>query len=244
MSSPELPYYEIRRSGIQGSGAFALRHIPKGTRLIEYTGERISHEEADRRPDFKDDTGATHVVLFTVDKHTVIDARVGGNEAQLFNHSCDGNCEAVIENKRVYLETTRDVEPGEELTYDYEMEYSGEDLADARRLYPCRCGKANCRGTLLDLPRKVLNQIRREEAAAAKASATPKRKRKKAAAAPKGTRRAKSVARSQGKSTPKRSPGKASAARSGTAGSRRKTGTKRQPARRTPPATRKKSARR
>jgi hypothetical protein len=179
MSSSSSPWYEIRRSGIQGSGAFAIRHIPKGTRLIEYSGERISHEEADRRPDFKDDTGATHVVLFTVDKRTVIDARVGGNEAQLFNHSCDGNCEAVIEKKRVYLETTRDVEPGEELTYDYEMEYSGEDIAEARELYPCRCGKPNCRGTLLDIPKKVLARIRREEAAAKAREAAPVRTRRK-----------------------------------------------------------------
>lgn len=208
MSSPELPYYEIRRSGIQGSGAFALRHIPKGTRLIEYTGERISHEEADRRPDYKDDTGATHVVLFTVDKHTVIDARVGGNEAQLFNHSCDGNCEAVIEKKRVYLETTRDVEPGEELTYDYEMEYSGEDLADARKLYPCRCGKANCRGTLLDLPKKVLDQIRREGAAAARGPEAPRRKRKTIPAGKKGTKAG--ATRAKKSSTTKRSPRKAS----------------------------------
>ena len=185
MSSSSSPWYEIRRSGIQGSGAFAIRHIPKGTRLIEYSGERISHEEADRRPDFKDDTGATHVVLFTVDKRTVIDARVGGNEAQLFNHSCDGNCEAVIEKKRVYLETTRDVEPGEELTYDYEMEYSGEDIAEARKLYPCRCAKPNCRGTLLDIPKKVLARIRREEAAAAKArgaAPVPTRRKVKPAA--------------------------------------------------------------
>lgn len=165
---PRTPYYEIRKSGIQGSGAFALRRIPKRTRLIEYTGERISHAEADKRPEYKDDTGATHVVLFTVDKHTVIDARHGGNEAHLFNHSCDGNCEAVIEKKRVYLETTRTVQKGEELTYDYEMEYSGEDIADARRLYPCRCGSPKCRGTLLDIPEKVMKKIRREEAAAAK----------------------------------------------------------------------------
>lgn len=185
MPSSSTPYYEIRRSGIQGSGAFAIRHIPKGTRLVEYTGERISHEEADRRPDFKDDTGATHVVLFTVDKRTVIDARVGGNEAQLFNHSCEGNCEAVIEEKRVYLETTRDVEPGEELTYDYEMEYSGEDIVEARKLYPCRCGRPKCRGTLLDIPKKLLARIRREEAAAAKArgaAPVPTRRKVKPAA--------------------------------------------------------------
>jgi hypothetical protein len=231
------PYYEIRRSGIQGSGAFAIRDIPKRTRLIEYTGERISHEEADRRPDFKDDTGATHVVLFTVDKNTVIDARVGGNEAQLFNHSCDGNCEAVIEKKRVYLETTRDVEQGEELTYDYEMEYSGEDLADARKLYPCRCGKANCRGTLLDLPKKVLDQIRREEAAAARGTTAPRRK-KAPPARKKGTKAG--ATRAKKSSATKRTSRKVSP--KNPSRSRRTTATKEKQARRKAPAKRKKQA--
>jgi hypothetical protein len=156
MPSAELPYFEIRASIKHGSGAFALRDIPRRTRLIEYTGERISHAEADARPDVDDGHGSKHVLLFTVDKRTVIDARVGGNEAQYFNHSCQGNCEAVIDKRRVFLETIRDVAAGEELTYDYEMEYSGEDLETARREYPCRCGSPNCRGTLLDVPERLL----------------------------------------------------------------------------------------
>ena len=41
--------YEVRRSNIDGSGAFALKNIPKGTRIDEYVGERISNAEADRR---------------------------------------------------------------------------------------------------------------------------------------------------------------------------------------------------
>jgi hypothetical protein len=156
MTPTDEPYFRIRRSRTHGSGAFALRPIPAGTRLIEYTGERISHEEADARPDVPDGTGSLHILLFTVDARTVIDARVGGNEAQYFNHSCDGNCEAVIDKRRVFLETRRDVAAGEELTYDYEMEYSGEDLETARREYPCRCGSPACRGTLLDVPARLI----------------------------------------------------------------------------------------
>ncbi len=158
MSNDDPPYFEIRASPTHGSGAFALRPIPRRTRLIEYTGERISHKEANSRPDVDDGTGSIHVLLFTVDSRTVIDARVDGNDARFFNHSCAGNCEAVIERRRIFLETTRDIAAGEELTYDYEMEYNGESLEVARSTYPCRCGTPNCRGTLLDVPARLLRK--------------------------------------------------------------------------------------
>src|SRR4030095_10807569 len=68
-------YFTLRRSSIQGRGAFATRLIKRGTRIIEYTGERISHEEADRRYD-DNGMGRHHTFLFTIDKKTVIDAAV------------------------------------------------------------------------------------------------------------------------------------------------------------------------
>jgi SET domain-containing protein len=87
MPSTELPFFEIRKSGIAGRGAFALRRIPKGKRLIEYTGERVSHEVADARYDEEERQGNTHTVLFAVDDKIVIDANVDGNDARYFNHS-------------------------------------------------------------------------------------------------------------------------------------------------------------
>ena len=98
-SSSGSPPYRVRRSKIHGTGVFATRHIPKGTRILEYLGERISHAEADRRyADKADDDN--HTFLFTVDGRTVIDAGVGGNEARWINHSCDPNCETVVEDRR------------------------------------------------------------------------------------------------------------------------------------------------
>lgn len=152
MSSTEEQLFEVRNSPIAGSGAFALRHIPKGTRLIEYTGERVSHKVADARYDEAEENGSSHVVLFTVDDRTVIDAGVGGNDARFINHSCAPNCEAVIVSKRVFIDAIRDIEPGQELAYDYEMQNDGEDAETARKFWPCRCGAPNCRGTLLLLP--------------------------------------------------------------------------------------------
>ncbi len=142
-------YFQVRPSTIQGLGAFATRQIRKSTRIIEYRGERISPEEADRR---YDDDADTYVLLFTVDKTTVIDAGVGGNDARYINHSCEPNCQAITESGRVYIEALRTIRPGDELTYDYRLELPDSNQAEAATLYACRCGAPNCRGTMLKPP--------------------------------------------------------------------------------------------
>ncbi|MBX6331659.1 MAG: SET domain-containing protein-lysine N-methyltransferase [Gemmatimonadaceae bacterium] len=148
MARSHQTYFEVRASRIQGRGAFALRRIRKGTRIIEYTGEAISHEEADRRYD-DDAMERHHTFLFTLDDKTVIDAARGGNEARFINHSCDPNCEAVIEDGHIYIEAIRTIQPGEELVYDYQYERAPDaDESDEAR-YPCRCGSPKCRGTIL-----------------------------------------------------------------------------------------------
>jgi len=88
------PYFELRTSPIQGTGAFATRTIRKGTRIIEYLGQRISWRTADKRYD-DEKMNRHHTFLFTVDDRTCIDAAVNGNEARFINHSCDPNCEAI-----------------------------------------------------------------------------------------------------------------------------------------------------
>ena len=146
-------YFEIRRSKIQGRGAFALRRIRKGTRIIEYSGERISNDEADRRYD-DEQMSRHHTFLFTVDGDVVVDAGVGGNEARYINHSCDPNCEAVIEDGRIYIEAIRTIQPGEELAYDYQYERDSTHTKEDEALYVCRCGAGTCRGTILMPPKK------------------------------------------------------------------------------------------
>jgi len=141
-----LPF-EIRPSPIQGLGVFATEHIPAGTRLIEYTGERLTPAEADAR--YPDDDSRHHTFLFAIDDDIVIDAAVGGNEARFINHSCDPNCDAVIEDERIWIETIRDVEPGEELAYDYAYILEERHSPAAKRRYPCSCGARNCRRTIL-----------------------------------------------------------------------------------------------
>jgi uncharacterized protein len=145
---PRTELVEVRDSRVHGKGAFALAPIAKGTRLIEYVGERVSHKEADRRYESKD-ANDNHTFLFIVDARTVIDAGVDGNDARFFNHSCDPNCESVIENGRVYIEMIRAAQPGEELTYDYQIQREADDPADIDEIFACRCGARQCRGTML-----------------------------------------------------------------------------------------------
>jgi hypothetical protein len=141
-------YFELRRSSIQGKGGFATRPIKRGTRIIEYTGERISPEEADRRYD-DGGMGRHHTFLFSVDSKVCIDAAVGGNDARFINHSCAPNCEAVDERKHIYIEAIRDIAPGEELTYDYQYERDGTEDEKWEKIYVCKCGAPTCRGTIL-----------------------------------------------------------------------------------------------
>src|SRR6185436_12864184 len=84
--------FKVRNSGIHGRGVFATERIPKGTRLIEYTGEIITWKVADRR--YADDgENGYHTFLFDIDGKKVIDAAVGGNAARWINHGCAPNCQ-------------------------------------------------------------------------------------------------------------------------------------------------------
>jgi len=133
---------------MQGKGAFATRRIPAGTRLVEYAGERLTPGEAEAR--YPDVPGERHhTYLFAIDDVLVIDAAVGGNAARWINHSCDPNCDAVFEDGRIWIETIRDVERGEELAYDYNQVLEERHTTAAKARFPCHCGSARCRGTML-----------------------------------------------------------------------------------------------
>jgi SET domain-containing protein len=138
----------IRRSRIHGRGVYARIPIRKGTRIVEYSGERITTAEADRRyPD--DDTAPYHTFLFALDDGMMVDAAHGGNIARWINHSCDPNCEVVLENGRLYIEAIRDIASGEELAYDYNFILPVRHSPAMKKRYPCSCGAVFCRETML-----------------------------------------------------------------------------------------------
>lgn len=152
----EKQRFKVRRSRIQGKGVFATQRIRKSTRIVEYTGERVSPEEGDRRYSNGNDDGP--ILLFKVDKRLAIDAGVGGNDARFINHSCDPNCESVIDKRHVYIEAIRTIQPGEELTYDYSLTRDEDDPPDIDKEYVCHCGSSNCRGSMLEpLPKRRKN---------------------------------------------------------------------------------------
>src|SRR5271155_4491391 len=142
------PLFVVRHSPIHGYGVFAARRIRKGTTVIEYLGDRVSHAQADARYEDKDPND-NHTFLFTVDAKTVIDGGVGGNEARYINHGCNPNCQSTTMAKRIFIEAIRTIQPGEELAYDYQIQRDADDASDIDEVFACRCGADTCRGSML-----------------------------------------------------------------------------------------------
>jgi SET domain-containing protein len=143
-----------RRSAIHGNGMFAAAQIRKGERLIEYKGQRRTHEDVDAGDSGDVDSG--HTFLFTLNDQWVIDANFEGNDARWINHSCDPNCEAILDENeedgsksRVFIESIRAIKPGEELTYDYGITLAERHTPRLKKIWACRCGSKKCTGTML-----------------------------------------------------------------------------------------------
>jgi SET domain-containing protein len=168
------PLFEVRHSPVHGYGVFAARRIRKGTTVIEYLGERVSHAQADARYEDKDPND-NHTFLFTVDAKTVIDAGVNGNDARYINHGCDPNCESTTLKKRIYIEAIRTIQPGEELSYDYQIQRDSDDAPNVDEIYACRCGAKTCRGSMLEAAKKPRKPAKRAPVRAAKKRGSAKR---------------------------------------------------------------------
>ena len=139
---------QVRRSGIHGRGVYAVAPIAAGQRVIEYTGERISWDEAmERHP--HDPEQPNHTFYFHVDDGQVIDALYGGNSSRWINHACDPNCEADEVDGRIFIKSLRALKPGQELFYDYGLIIDEKYTPKLKKEYACRCGAKSCRGTML-----------------------------------------------------------------------------------------------
>jgi SET domain-containing protein len=177
---------QTRRSGVHGKGVFAAQDVAEGETLIEYLGEVITWKEALRRHPH-DPAQPNHTFYFHIDDKRVIDGKVDGNAAKWINHSCDPNCEADEVDGRIFIKALRAIPAGQELNYDYgliiDLPYTPELLAD----FPCWCGSANCRGTLLSpkdedekKSKKSKKQKKKAEAKKAEKKAEKKKAEKKA----------------------------------------------------------------
>jgi uncharacterized protein len=130
------PGITVRRSQVDGLGCFATVRFPKGRKIAEYTGERISRREIKRRL-----AGAQRIHICGINTYWAIDGKVGGNGTQYINHSCAPNCYVRIVRDHILFFALRDIEPGEELLLDYEESWHPDE-------YKCKCGAPNCRGKL------------------------------------------------------------------------------------------------
>jgi uncharacterized protein len=128
-TAPTFPRIIRRRSKLHGWGVFALEPINKNKRIITYEGELIDHKESLERETEYLERG--EIWCFTVNRRWVRDANVGGNVARFINHSCKPNCYSHIVGRVIWIRAARNIEPGEELTYDYNT--------DGDKIIPCRC---------------------------------------------------------------------------------------------------------
>jgi SET domain-containing protein len=148
-----------RTSSIHGKGVFAAAAIPAEEILIEYSGKRITSQQAERLHGNNSETG--HTFLFSVNDKFLIDGNTGGNSSRWFNHSCAPNCQAQVHvnidgderRDKVLIESLRPIRAGEELTYDYGLDLPPPHSKRLKKIWECRCGAKNCTGTLLK-PRK------------------------------------------------------------------------------------------
>lgn len=150
-------------SSIHGQGVYARERIPQGTRIIEYTGERITKAEAIRREKARLERlrlgGDGCVYIFELNRRYDLDGGASSNVARLINHSCAPNCRSERIRGHIWIIAQRDIETGEELTFDYGYGYN------EWRLHPCRCGANGCPGFIVNAAQRwrVRKILRRAE---------------------------------------------------------------------------------
>jgi SET domain-containing protein len=129
------PGLAIRKSPIEGNGCFALVHFAGRRKIAEYTGEKITNAEANLR------ARRRRLRICAIDDRWSLDGSRYGNGTHYINHSCKPNAYMKILYDHILFIALRDIEPGEEITIDYETTLH----SDRKR---CRCEAGNCRGTI------------------------------------------------------------------------------------------------
>ena len=142
------PWIRADNSAIHGRGVYARIAIPRGTRIIEYIGERITKAESRRREQLRlarqRRGGDGSVYIFELNRRYDLDGRMRGNVARLINHSCAPNCRSETIRGRIWIIAQTDIAEGEELTFDYGYAFN------EWRLHTCRCGAKRCAGFIVN----------------------------------------------------------------------------------------------
>ncbi len=154
----------VKKSKIHGSGVFASENIPKGKKIIEYIGDKITKSEGDRRSELRikkylNSRKTGSVYIFELNKKYDIDGSPLYNKARYINHSCDPNCEVDILEDQIWISSIKKIKKGEELSYDYGYEFDKSDFKD----HICKCRSKKCIGFIIssDDWNKYLKHIRK-----------------------------------------------------------------------------------
>ena len=145
----------VQNSPVQGKGVFAKKTIPKGTRVFEYTGERVL--KAELVNDLSLGLTSMNYVM-NLNQTMAIDGERNGNDARFINHSCNPNCEVLFFDETPYIYAMQEIPEGEELNFDYKLGFNTEtNLSDLQKKewFPCNCGSENCRGTLISASNNI-----------------------------------------------------------------------------------------
>jgi SET domain-containing protein len=129
------PGLMVKKSPINGKGCFATLHFPRRRKIADYTGERITDAEANRRANRR------VLRICAIDYDWSVDGSRGGNGTHYINHSCEPNSFIKILYGHIQIYALRDIAPGEEITIDYESTLH----SDKKR---CYCGAKTCRGKI------------------------------------------------------------------------------------------------
>ena len=140
----------VKNSKIHGSGVFAKTDIKKGTRIIEYIGQKVTRHEGDKRSEkrikkYLNSKKNGSVYIFELNSRYDIDGSFLYNKARYINHSCKPNCEVDIKNGRIWISAIKNIIKNEELSYDYGYEFDVDDYKD----HICKCGAINCIGYII-----------------------------------------------------------------------------------------------
>jgi SET domain-containing protein len=153
------PLLWVGKSRIAGKGLFSAQDIQKGTRILQYIGEKITKAESEKRLD------QGNAYIFAFNDHSDIDGKVLRNKARYINHSCAPNCAVHTTSRTIWIVALRDIKAGEELTFNY-----GYEL-DSEMEQPCTCGAECCCGYIL--APQYWEAVKHKYAQAASARQTP-----------------------------------------------------------------------
>lgn len=151
-----------------GLGLFATAPIKKGKFIVEYRGRKLTNAQAERR----EAKGARY--MYELNSRWTLDGSSRRNVARYANHSCRPNAESDVVRGRVIIRAIKNIQPGDEITYDYGRDYFRNVLME---IGGCKCVKCleKAREERRERRLRNLRRKRRAERAAAAAKKDIKR---------------------------------------------------------------------